>query len=69
MADIITHLQTVFTVVMGTFSDVLSTITNQPLLIAPVIIGIFGGIVGFAIRSVRKMGLRAGSGRRRGFRR
>lgn len=65
MATIISNMTTVFNVVIQVFSDVLSTITNTPILIVPVILSIFGGIVLFSIKKIRSMGLKSGGRRRR----
>lgn len=65
MATIIENMTTVFNVVIGVFSDVLTAITNNVILVAPVILSIFGGIVLFSIKKIRSMGLRAGGRRRR----
>lgn len=65
MATIITNMTTVFNVVIGVFSDVLTAITNNVILVAPVILSIFGGIVLFSIKKIRSMGLRSGGRRRR----
>ena len=65
MADIISAMGDVFTVVIGSFQMVLNTIVAEPLLLTPIILGLFGGIVLFAIKKVRSMGVRAGSGGKR----
>lgn len=65
MTTIISNMTTVFNVVIAVFSDVLNAITSNVIMIAPVILSIFGGIVIFSIRSIKKMGLRAGGRRRR----
>ena len=65
MSTIITNMTTVFNVVIAVFSDVLNAITSNVIMIAPVVLSIFGGIVIFSIRSIKKMGLRAGGMRRR----
>ena len=65
MADIITAMSGVVTMVINTFKMVLNTIVAEPLLLAPIIIGLFGGVVLFAIKKVRSMGVRAGGGGRR----
>ena len=65
MADIIERMTSVFTVVMGIFSNVLNTIIAEPLLVLPIILGILGGIIMFVIKKIRSMGVRAGSGGRR----
>ena len=65
MATIISNMTQVFNVVIAVFSDVLTAITNNVILVAPVILSIFGGIVLFSIKKIRSMGLRAGGRRRR----
>ena len=65
MQEIVALLTQVYNVVIGIFTDVLTTITGTPLLFLPVILAIFGGLVMFAIKKVRSMGVRAGGGRRR----
>ena len=69
MADILTRMTSIFEVVLSAFTNVLNTIVSEPLLTLPIILSIFGGIVIFAIKKVRSMGVRAGSGgkRRRRF--
>ena len=65
MADLVTKLNEVLPVVWSVFSNVLSTITGNIILFAPLVLSIFISLVIFAIRKVRSMGLRAGGGRRR----
>ena len=65
MADLITNLNQVLGVVWTIFQNVLSTITGNILLFAPIVLAIFIGMVLFAIKKVRSMGLRVGGGRRR----
>lgn len=67
MSTIITNMTTVFNVVIAVFSDVLTAITNNVILVAPVILSIFGGIVLFSIKKIRSMGLRAGGKKRRRY--
>ncbi len=65
MSTIITNMTTVFNVVIQVFSDVLNAITSTPILIVPVILSIFGGIVLFSIKKIRSMGLKGGGKKRR----
>lgn len=65
MTDILEKVSSVFTVVIGVMQSVLNTIVSEPLLFLPIILALFGGIVIFAIRKVRSLGVRAGSGGRR----
>ena len=65
MADIIERMTSVFTVVMGIFTNVLNTIISEPLLVLPIILAILGGIIMFLIKKIRSLGVRAGGGRRR----
>lgn len=65
MTDILEKVTQVFTVAINTMQSVLNTIVAEPLLFLPIIIALFGGLVMFAIKKVRALGVRAGSGRRR----
>lgn len=65
MADLVTKLNEVLTVVWNVFSNVLSTITGNIILFAPLVLSIFISLVVFSIKKVRAMGLRTGGGRRR----
>ena len=65
MADIITAMSGVVTMVINTFKMVLNTIVSEPLLTAPIIIAFLGGVILYAIKKVRSMGVRAGGGGRR----
>lgn len=72
MTAVLGAMSDVYGVVIGMFSNVITTITGNPLLFVPVLLGILGTLVLFAIGFIRKMGVRgisSSGGRRRGFRR
>ena len=54
MADIIERMTSVFTVVMGIFTNVLNTIIAEPLLVLPIILAILGGVIMFVIKDISK---------------
>lgn len=64
-------MTTVYDVIIGMFSNVITTITGNPLIFVPVLIALLGGIVMFAIGVIRKLGVRgiSSSGRKRRRRR
>lgn len=64
-------MTTVYDLIIGMFSNVITTITGNPLIFVPVLIALLGGIVMFAIGVIRKLGVRgiSSSGRRRRRRR
>ena len=64
-------MTTVYDLIIGMFANVITTITNNPLIFVPVLIALLGGIVMFAIGVIRRLGVRgiSSSGRRRGRRR
>ena len=64
VANVITALQSVYGVLVGLFSNVISTITGNALLYVPVLIALLGGLVMFAIKVIRKLGVRGVSSRR-----
>jgi len=65
MTDILEKVTQVFTMTVNMMQSVLNTILAEPLLFLPIIIALFGGVVMFAIKKIRSLGVRAGSGRRR----
>lgn len=69
MTDILEKVTQVFTMAVNMMQSVLNTILNEPLLFLPIIFALFGGVVIFAIRKIRALGVRAGGGRRRRGRR
>lgn len=71
IANVLEAMTTVYDVIIGMFSNVINTITGNPLIFVPVLIALLGGIVMFAIGVIRKLGVRgiSSSGRRRRRRR
>lgn len=71
IAKVLEAMTTVYDVIIGMFSNVITTITGNPLIFVPVLIALLGGIVMFAIGVIRKLGVRgiSSSGRRRRRRR
>lgn len=70
IADVFTAMTTVYNTVLTMFGSMVTTITSNPLLYVPVLIGLLGGLVMFAIGVVRRLGVRGisstGRKRRRG---
>lgn len=64
IANVLDALKTVYTVLVGLFTNVITTITGNPLLYVPVLIALLGGLVMFAIKVIRKLGVRGVSSRR-----
>lgn len=71
IAGVLGAMTTVYNLIIGMFANVITTITNNPLIFVPVLIALLGGIVMFAIGVIRRLGVRgiSSSGRRRGRRR
>ena len=71
ISNVLEAMTTVYDVIIGMFSNVINTITGNPLIFVSVLIVLFGGIVMFAIGVIRKLGVRgiSSSGRRRRRRR
>lgn len=71
IAGVLGAMTTVYNLIIGMFTNVITTITNNPLIFVPVLIALLGGIVMFAIGVIRRLGVRgiSSSGRRRGRRR
>lgn len=71
ISNVLEAMTTVYDVIIGMFSNVITTITGNPLIFVPVLIALLGGIVMFAIGVIRKLGVRgiSSSGRRRRRRR
>lgn len=64
ISDVITGMGSVYDVIIGLFTNVISTITGNPLLFVPVLIALLSGLVFFVIKKVRKLGVRGISSRR-----
>lgn len=71
IAGVLGAMTTVYNLIIGMFSNVITTITGNPLIFVPVLIALLGGIVMFAIGVIRRLGVRgiSSSGKRRRRRR
>lgn len=71
IAGVLSAMTTVYDLIIGMFANVITTITNNPLIFVPVLIALLGGIVMFAIGVIRRLGVRgiSSSGKRRRRRR
>ena len=58
ITDVLTAMTSVYGVIIGMFSNVIFTITGNPLLYVPVLFSLLGGIVLYCIRVIRKLGVR-----------
>lgn len=67
IANVFDAMTTVYNTVLTMFGSMVTTITSNPLLYVPVLIGLLGGLVMFAIGVVRRLGVRgiSSTGRRR----
>lgn len=63
--QVFTSLGTVFDLLIDQFTTTVSTITGNPLLFVPVLLGFGGGLIMAGVKVVRKFGVRGMSGRRR----
>lgn len=65
ITDVFTSLGSVFELLMKQFSTTVTTITDNPLLFVPVLVGFGGGLIMAGVKVMRKFGVRGLSGRRR----
>lgn len=67
ISDVFEAMTTVYEAILSMFGSMVTTITGNPLLYVPVIFALLGGLVLFAIRVIRKLGIRgiSSGGRRR----
>lgn len=67
ISDVFSAMTTVYEAILSMFGSMVTTITGNPLLYVPVIFALLGGLVLFAIRVIRKLGIRgiSSGGRRR----
>ena len=65
--NVLDAMSDVLAVIMGMFSNVINTVTGNPIIFVPVLFAILGGIILFAIGLIRKFGVRgiSSTGRRR----
>lgn len=64
IANVISALQSVYTVLVGLFTNVITTITSNPILMVPVLLALLGSLVFFSVKVIRKLGVRGVSSRR-----
>ncbi len=64
VSSVLSSLTVVYDVLVGLFKYVITTITGNPLLYVPVLIALLGGLVMFAVKVIRKLGVRGVSSRR-----
>lgn len=64
ISSVLEAMQVVYGVLVGLFTNVINTITGNPLLYVPVLIALMGGLVMFAVKVIRKLGVRGVSSRR-----
>ena len=64
ISDVLGALTSVYNVLVGLFTNVISTITGNLLLAVPVYIALLGSLVFFAIKVIRRLGIRGVSTRR-----
>ncbi len=70
VSAVFTQMTVVYNAVLSMFGDLVTTITGNPLLYVPVLIALLGGLVLFAMKVVRKLGIRGiSSAGRKKFRR
>ena len=67
MSDVFAAMTTVYEAVLSMFGSMVTTITGNPLLYTPVVFALLGGLVLFAIKVIRKLGIRgiSSGGKRR----
>ena len=64
ISDVLGALTSVYQVLVGLFTNVISTITGNLLLFVPVLLALLGSLVFFAIKVIRRLGVRGVSTRR-----
>lgn len=64
ISDVLGALTSVYEVLVGLFTNVISTITGNLLLFVPVLLALLGSLVFFAIKVIRRLGVRGVSTRR-----
>lgn len=64
ISNVIDALQSVYQVLVGLFTNVITTIVSNPILYVPVLIALLGGLVFFSVKVIRRLGVRGVSSRR-----
>lgn len=65
MSDVFTQASSVFNLLMDQFGTTVSTITENPLLFASIVLSFGGGLMLAGVKIVRRLGVRGLGGRRR----
>lgn len=67
ITEVFAAMTVVYEAILSMFGSMVTTITGNPLLYVPVIFALLGGLVLFAIRVIRKLGIRgiSSGGKRR----
>ena len=64
LSGVLESMTTVFTTIIGLFTNVISTITGNPLLLVPVLLAILFTLLFFVVKVIRKLGVRGVNSRR-----
>lgn len=62
MTDLIGAMQIIYDFIISQFTTVFSTITSNPVLFLPVLVALFGSLLFFVLKVVRKLGVRGKRG-------
>lgn len=62
MADLISCMGVIYDFIIDQFATVFKTITDNPVLFLPVLLALFGSLVFFVVKYVKKLGLRGKRG-------
>lgn len=65
LSGVFDALTEVFNLLLDQFPITVTTITTNPLLYVPVLVGLGGGLILAGVKLVRKLGVRGIGGRRR----
>lgn len=65
LTGVFSALTEVFNLLLDQFPTTVTTITTNPLLYVPVLVGLGGGLILAGVKLVRKLGVRGIGGRRR----
>lgn len=65
LTGVFSALTEVFNLLLDQFSTTVTTITTNPLLYVPVLVGLGGGLILAGVKLVRKLGVRGIGGKRR----
>lgn len=65
LTGVFSALTEVFNLLLDQFPTTVTTITTNPLLYVPVLVGLGGGLILAGVKLVRKLGVRGIGGKRR----